>query len=216
LVKKIRESLEGEACNWALNLFLSHIVTTEVSDELIHPDIPSVDLLKQSFYDNEDKGTDLTVELKGEEVKVHRFLLAMHSKTLSAELYGGFMGRANPSITFEQYSDSVVEQFLKTCYGFKPDFTHCDLIQLLDFTNYINALLFTNLVNYHLNGAKLSTEQLFQIVTFNLWTIFPDKKNTLDAIGSNWLTIVEENPSLQEEFIPHWIEYLKTRPFEKR
>jgi hypothetical protein len=123
--------------------------------------------------------------------------------------------------TFQKNSDEVVEQFLKVAYGFYPEFEKCDLIELLEFSQFVESPLFLNYVNVAFNetAIELDAGSIKMMIETKIWNMLPLKQCFFRCVGRLWFEIIESVPEderdqFRQTFLEDWGQYLCEKPLQ--
>jgi hypothetical protein len=217
---RMEKELQGDAKVWATDKFLEVIFYNTHADEpkLLLPQENSS--LQKLYNDRVMKPNYMIVLAESQrEILVHDSILMRFSQMFSKMVEGNWEELKHNYFSFKDYPDAVVEQFLLVAYGFAPELEECDLVELLQFANFVDAPLFINLVNtiFNENVTEWDAESIKMMILSNIWSVLPSKKPFFKAVGLLWVDIIKSVPDkerteFREKFLNDWSNYLSEKP----
>jgi hypothetical protein len=216
VLDRMKKELKGEPYDWAVDLFLMFAFANTPNDYST-VEAPKEDTTWHSFYNNIKKGPTINVVLnhsKGN-IYAHKSNLAAISPMLDKLFYEEWKEAKNEEFHFfDQYSDKVVTEFVRVAYGFKPDFAGGDLVEFIQFGDYMQSTKFLDHVYAHLISTvqKLDNDTLISLLLTGSSGFLPGK--LVMQIGRKWGEIMDETAdedkkAIRETYLASWSQWLK-------
>ena len=202
VLSRMRQELEGEALNWAIDNFLEVVFSkTSVRKEQLA--VPVIDSSWHEIYNNEETQPNIQIQLRDSSkiICVHTNNLARFSPMLKTWFNGPIKPIYDKPINFPDCSDCIVEKFLLMCYGNSSDFSNCDLLELIKFADYLQSPLLMDVANQVFNTRNIDSQTLKNLIDLGLWKSLRHNSHFFELVGTKWVNIVKTLPIEERERI---------------